>query len=89
MTCKYEIAWYGKCNADANGDICEKHAKVKCVVCGEQATNECNHAGQFVCGSPLCDNCEGVVDTNKPSGSWGFLNHSHTKKKPASDWRSS
>ena len=45
-----------------------------------QATKECDHTGQFVCGTPLCDNCEGITDTSNPSGRWGFANHIHRQK---------
>lgn len=51
--CKFDIAWRGTCNAECAGTFCDKHAAVKCSVCGEQATNECNHTGQFVCGTRL------------------------------------
>lgn len=81
-SCKFDLAWRGPCKAPCDGDVCEQHAKVKCCVCGAQATNECDHTGQFVCGSPLCDGCEGHTDTSKPSGNWGFANHTHRKKEP-------
>lgn len=79
--CTYDLAWRGHCQAACEGDICDEHIKRKCVSCGEQATRECDHTGQFVCGAPLCPNCEGHTDTTKPSGGWGFLNHSHSKKE--------
>lgn len=81
--CRYRPAYSGRCNviAGSNG-FCSRHAGQKCRVCGDQATNECNHTGQFVCGTPLCDDCEGWVDTSKGSGTWGFMNHSH-RVKPA------
>jgi hypothetical protein len=55
--CQFSQAWVGRCestNILDNGQ-CEKHQD-KCS-CGELATNSCAHAGQFVCGRPLCDNC--------------------------------
>lgn len=55
--CRFNMAWVGHCNQPCVGDICEKHAKKKCR-CGKQATRECSHAGQFVCGAPLCDDCK-------------------------------
>ncbi len=81
--CKFDIAWVGRCNADADeSGLCEKHRGVKCSSCKDgQATSECCHTGQFVCGAPLCDNCTGWVDTSKASGSWGFMNHSHVSKQ--------
>ena len=75
--CKYDLAWHGPCSQHSESDICESHSKIKCQVCGAQATKECAHTGQFVCGAPLCDNCEGFTDTSKPSGGWGFANHIH------------
>lgn len=79
--CRYSMAWIGACKKECEGDICEHHSKVTCCVCGKQATHECNHTGQFVCGAPLCEDCEGFVDSEKPSGSWGFMNHAHRAKK--------
>jgi hypothetical protein len=80
--CKFDIAWVGRCNAAADDSgLCEKHRAVKCTSCQEQATGECCHTGQFVCGAPLCDNCTGWSDNSKPSGSWGFMNHRHVSKQ--------
>lgn len=84
--CKFVIAWVGRCNADTSqGDFCDAHLQKKCCVCGNQATKECSHAGQFVCGAPLCDSCEGYVDRGKPSGVWGFMSHRHRKKESGND----
>ena len=82
-SCKFDIAWRGRCGTACQGQVCEQHEKVKCCVCGAQATHECDHTGQFVCGAPLCDNCEGFTDTTKPSGGWGFMNHAHRAKPKA------
>ena len=81
-TCIYRFAYSShRCGAETgDGIVCEKHAAVKCQSCGEQATQECDYCGQFVCGSPLCENCEGFEDRSKESGVWGFLNHSHRPK---------
>lgn len=59
-TCKFDLAWRGPCGEEAeDGDFCRSHTGVKCVSCGGVATRECAHTGiQFVCGYPLCDNCE-------------------------------
>ena len=78
--CTFYLAWRGQCKATCEGSVCTQHAAVKCCVCGEQATHECAHAGQFVCGAPLCKNCEGHTDTSKPAGGWGFMNHTHRQK---------
>lgn len=81
--CMFIEAWRGRCAAPAteNG-CCATHAAMKCVVCSSPATHDCDHTGQFVCGAPLCDNCEGHTDDSRPSGSWGFMNHSHRAKTP-------
>lgn len=68
----------GKLTSNANR-ICSLHTAV-CAVCGQLATSECSYCGQFVCGTPLCDDCEDFNDMTKPSGSWGFLNHGHRPK---------
>lgn len=82
MKCKFDKAWVGECKADAvdGSSYCSEHKDQKCCVCGEQATKECSYTGQFVCCYPLCDNCEGWEDLDKPSGNWGFMNHAHRKK---------
>lgn len=78
--CRYQPCWQKRCNKECEGEFCATHLNEKCSVCGEQASNECDHTGQFVCGAPLCDSCEGFTDTSKPSGGWGFMNHSHRKR---------
>jgi hypothetical protein len=82
--CKY-IKCYASSNCGddtVNGsDFCLEHINKECVSCKEQATYECCHTGQFVCGAPLCDNCTGFVDSTKPSGNWGFMNHGHRPKE--------
>jgi hypothetical protein len=82
--CSYDIAWVGCCKKEtAAGQImCDEHAKEKCISCGAAAIKQCDYTGQFVCGYPLCDDCEGWTDSTKPYGGWGFLNHSHRKKEP-------
>ena len=81
--CDFSVAWVGKCKSESENKFCEKHEKVKCCVCGSQATGECCHTGQFVCGAPLCDSCEGYTKENVDSGSgvWGFANHAHRAKE--------
>lgn len=60
--------------------FCREHLKEKCSSCNKQATHICTYCGQFVCGAPLCDDCTDYTDRSKPSGAWGFLNHTHVKK---------
>lgn len=79
--CKY-IPCYSSnhCNSvcEENEIFCKSHKQNKCVSCGNQATYECNHTGQFVCGAPLCDDCIGVVGTE--NSNWGFIGHKHIPK---------
>lgn len=81
--CTFDRAWCGPCNRPVeNGDrFCAEHASMKCVSCKAQATHDCDHAGQFVCGAPLCADCTGWFDLSKPSGAWGFMNHRHASKQ--------
>lgn len=37
-SCKFDIAWRGRCGTACQGQVCEQHEKVKCCVCGAQAT---------------------------------------------------
>lgn len=59
--CKFILAWQGHCNRESVGDSdrCEKHKDVKCCACKKPATMQCpDCSGSFVCGSPICDDCE-------------------------------
>lgn len=82
--CKYVLAWIGKCGAECDGDFCKKHQGIKCSSCGGQATGECEDAGSLVCGSPLCDDCEGYQDLSNGRDKFrGFIGtgvHSHRKR---------
>jgi hypothetical protein len=74
--CNFIEAWIGKCKepADESG-YCEKHKKEKCVSCGSQATHTCDETGQFVCGAPLCNDCEHTVFPEGHNGGIGFNAH--------------
>ena len=80
--CGFDEAWIGNCKTEIQDHetACEKHVKLKCCVCGKQATHTCAHTAQFVCGFPLCDNCTGVQDHTKGYGLFGFGGHSHKRK---------
>ena len=89
--CLFIKAWCGRCTKDCgDSGYCEEHGAMKCVVCGEQATHDCDYTGQFVCGFPLCANCEGRelrpddegYTTSRGLG-WGFMNHVHKRKAPS------
>lgn len=73
-TCKFDIAWVGRCNKQpvALGEMCEKHSGKKCTSCGAQATQECAETGQFVCGALLCDDCEHATFPDGYNGGVGF-----------------
>lgn len=62
------------------GTLCADHRAMKCASCGAPTTHGCGYCGQFVCGAPLCDSCEGYEDHTQPSGAWGFMNHRHRPK---------
>jgi hypothetical protein len=79
--CKFTPAYSSRCQRPCIGDYCEEHDGIKCGVCGNQAVHGCHYCGQFVCGFPLCGDCEEFTDTTKASGAWGFLNHGHRLKK--------
>jgi hypothetical protein len=84
--CKFDRAWIGACGAECGEETyCLAHRKVKCTVCGEQATHECPEAGSLVCGYPLCDNCEGYQDKEGRNADFtGFIGtgvHRHRRKK--------
>lgn len=57
--CKFYNAWVGRCNQSVvENNMCKQHLKEKCFKCNGQATRSCAHAGQFVCGTPMCDEHE-------------------------------
>jgi hypothetical protein len=57
--CQFDAAWR-KCRAprDFGSRFCEAHSGQACVVCGKDAVRECSATFQFVCGYPLCANCD-------------------------------
>lgn len=72
--CKFIEAWMGQCKKEADeSGFCEEHRKEKCVSCGAQATHECDETGQFVCGAPLCEDCEHTIAEDGTNGGVGFF----------------
>lgn len=69
--CNFNNAWVGTCN-NSGDPYCKEHAELKCVSCGNQATKTCDSTGQFVCGAPLCDDCEHTIFQNGTNGGIGF-----------------
>lgn len=63
MPCTYNEPYLGRCGSIYTGPdgMCEKHSKARCISCKAPATHGCAHAGQFVCGHALCDNCGGAT----------------------------
>ena len=87
--CKFNVAWVGTCKEQPEDDLCKKHEGVKCCSCGEQATGECNETAQFVCGAPLCDDCEHTICDNgansmgnRPEGLGGHCKKSEQLYSP-------
>ncbi len=66
--CEFDIAWRGPCGVEN----CPDHSGLSCISCGEQATHECDETGQFVCGAPLCDDCEHTTAEDGTNGGVGF-----------------
>ncbi len=63
VLCMFDRAYQSPCpnagTVEVNGVWrCPQHASDVCILCGEPATRSCPDAGQFVCGFPLCDDCE-------------------------------
>jgi hypothetical protein len=57
--CILHKPWVGRCEDKAidGGKTCAEHTQ-KCHSCGESATHGCEETGMFVCGEPLCNDCE-------------------------------
>jgi hypothetical protein len=72
--CKFQNAWMGQCGKPIHENgMCEEHSKLKCVSCGAQATHACSATGQFVCGAPLCDDCEHTTAMDGSKANIGFF----------------
>lgn len=71
--CKFDVAYIGVCNEQTTeGDYCDKHTGIACEVCGSQANRTCSFTGQFVCGTPLCENCEGYEPENYSNSEYDY-----------------
>ncbi len=73
VMCGFIKAWVGKCKTQVHrdGDKCEEH-QIKCCSCGAPSTHQCDQTGQFVCGSPLCDDCTHNMHPQGHNGGVGF-----------------
>ena len=67
--CEFSKAWIGPCGKALP---CSEHKNLKCCSCGEPATHDCGETGQFVCGHPLCDDCEHRTFEDGCNGGVGF-----------------
>lgn len=68
-SCRWNIAWVGNCmNQPEEGSrYCKIHHH-KCHSCGAEATHDCSETMMFVCGFPLCDDCEHTIRSNGCNG---------------------
>jgi hypothetical protein len=80
MKCQYDRGYGENCQQEViQGSVfCDEHNGKKCTSCGAQAIKDCSYCGQFVCGFPLCENCEGWE--NGVQSTWGFIGHRHSPK---------
>lgn len=87
--CSFDVAECGQCGKPCDDtERCSKHKGLKCCSCGAPADHDCDHMGQFVCGSPLCASCVGSGGDGRKGLGWGFHGHTHVRKADnASDGR--
>lgn len=78
--CVFDRSWAGRCGKPCHGKFCTQHENLKCVSCGEPAERECDYTGQFVCGAPLCGECEDVVADEGADRGLFFMGHKHGRK---------
>jgi len=72
--CRFQQAWQGPCTQDVvDKGFCSEHSKLFCASCGAKATHNCAETGQFVCGAPLCDDCEHTTAEDGTNGGTGFI----------------
>lgn len=67
--CGFLQSWIGRCG---NTRPCQKHGSETCRSCSAPATHDCEQTGQFVCGEPLCDDCEHTIFPEGHNGGVGF-----------------
>ena len=70
--CVWVEAWIGRCKETATENGCCPKHQAKCCSCGKPATHNCDETGQFVCGSPLCEDCEHTLHEDGTNGGVGF-----------------
>lgn len=65
-SCKFIKSWIGPCGSKTNNPNgqCDEH-QAKCCSCGALAVMDCEETmGPFVCGCPLCADCEHTTQSN-------------------------
>lgn len=77
--CKFDVSWVGRCKKEtaSGSEYCLEHSSVTCSSCRTQATHDCDHTAQLVCGAPLCDACSGYQTPGAGYGFFGFGGHVH------------
>ena len=65
--CQFVIAWVGKCQSEGE-PYCPEHTAMKCCSCGDQSTHSCEETMGFICGCPLCANCEHKISPDGTNG---------------------
>jgi len=74
--CKYTIGHQEQCGYLAvNGDFCQHHTGLACIVCGEPATWDCTCPGTRHCLGRLCGNCTWHVTPDMRA-----FEHEHRRK---------
>ncbi len=54
--CEFMVSWVGQCSQLGENGRCSKHALLRCIICGAQATHDCEETfGGLVCGFSLCN----------------------------------
>ena len=83
MQCKFDKSWAGMCKNESTHEsgMCDEHENSKCASCGKRAVRECDQTGiQFVCGAPLCADCQHGVPEKGKEG-WFLLGGGHVTKE--------
>lgn len=82
LTCPFDKAWIGPCGQPVTErSMCAEHAPLVCKSCGAPATQSCEFdGGQFVCGAPLCADCEHLPP---PPDAYFGVGSGHAKKDVA------
>jgi hypothetical protein len=65
MKCVWDQAWAGPCGVESDQRLCSTHRGQTCIDCDKEAIAECESAGQFVCGYPLCEEHMGMCSRHR------------------------